>query len=73
MSDFSKLSEFEISRQKSEQHRRLAAEHAFALDWREWGWFEPGEWFAAVSEVRACNEAVGVRGVCVDAVVGGGC
>jgi hypothetical protein len=35
--------------------RREVAEHAFTPDERDWGWFDPKEWFDFVREISSWN------------------
>ena len=51
------LSRFERERAEREEYLQEAACHAFSDDYRDWGWFGPDEWYAAVRKIRDFNEA----------------
>jgi hypothetical protein len=49
------LSQFEKFRIDEEKRMQEIAWHAFSSDYREWGWFDPTEWYAGHGEMTAAG------------------
>lgn len=51
------ISKFERQRLEREREQLESAAHAFADDYREWGWFDPEQWYDAVKEMKEAGFA----------------